>query len=116
LRRHGAIRAAVVAHFDELMALRAKGWSDAKIADIFNAEGLNASAGTIKTYLNAERVARKGPSRPARRKGRVAGKTTGASVATPTAGKARPSDAAGRGAAADSGARTVTSHRLNEDV
>lgn len=116
-RRHGAIRAAVIAHFDDLMALRAKGWSDASIAEIFKVEGLNASTGTIKTYLNAERAARHGPSRPARRRLRNTAKATAASpVAAPATGKARPSETAARSAPTGDAGRNPTTHKLNEDV
>ena len=111
-RRHGVIRAAVIANIDDLLALRDAGYSDAEIADIFRDKGFKVAGGTLKSYINAERAAKLGPQRAAKAT-RGHGATKGS--AAPAVKTARPSQTATRPAGSGK-VRTALSHKPNEDV
>ncbi len=119
-KRHGAIRQAVAANLDDLLAMREEGFSEAEIATIFRAKGFVVTAGTLKTYLNALRVEKNGPQRlpridatPKAKKRTASGRKVGRVAA---AGK--PSENAVRLAAADGPtiASKALGHRLDDDV
>ncbi len=128
-KRHGAIRKAVAANLDDLLAMREEGFSEAEIATIFRAKGFVVTAGTLKTYINALRMEKNGPQRaprteatPKAKKGTApekrVGKVAAAGRAVVGQGVGTPSENATRTAATGgpTKASKALGHRLDDDV
>lgn len=127
-KRHGAIREAVAANLDDLLALREQLFTDAEIADIFRAKGFPVSAGTLKTYINALRAEKHGPQRVQKKAkesaagGAMAARKSASDSAKaasngPRAKRGTPSDLATQSNTKDAPTPgTVFGHRLDDDV
>jgi hypothetical protein len=111
-RRRGTIKAAVRANLEGLLALRDSGYADAEIADIFRAKGFPVSAATLRTYIVAERAARRDP--PTDSGSQTQGAKRSVRAQRPTAEHVLPSVQAAR-PSKPTGGDVKLGHRLNDD-
>lgn len=118
---HGSLKAAVMQLLPDLLAFRAKGYSDAELADIMRDNGFRIAASTLKKYIGSARTesgkARKKKPAPVKSKARIY-KPNPANGPEGERSAGRPSLPAPKPSAPNrkAVAKDVLGHRFDEDV